>query len=291
VRWFLALGLWCGFVGASGLAVASEPPVEAGTPEERAQALYQEGSTLYSASDYEGAIEKFTAALHEASTTEMTPEVRGALLWNLARAHASAHAFKPDETHLRTAVDIYGRYLAEAEKLGYPAADVAEAREKLATLQEQLAQFEPEPANPAAETAGQEDQPEPTPVGPAKPSPAAKDGSGTSSSGPTVLITLGAIGVAAGAAGIGIGGSFERQARKQVDKYDDPFEREEAFVAEEKAKGRMWMGGGAVLAVAGLAMLITGLVLHRRKRRATALTSTPMFGNGLAGLSLRGSLP
>lgn len=275
------------------------------TPEEQAAALYYEGTTLYAASDYDGAIAKFTQALLVSSETDMSAEIRGALLQNLALAHAKAYGIKRDITHLRTAIDLYDRFLAEADDAGYPDADVEDVEARRGALVELLAQAEAE----AERDPDPDDGPEPGPEvdgedagdEQADGDPEDEDSTGTPlgrdeptrrdkpSKGALGLMATGAVAVAGGAVAIGIGPLFRARAQDQVDAVDDPPEREADFVDAEARKGTAWIISGSVVAAAGVGMLIAGIVMHERGR-STARTARvfPVAGPDLVGVGVGG---
>ena len=160
----MSLSLSVGLSTAASEAIAA-PPDGGAEPEpeptdeeraelERAQKLYEEGSASFSAADYEGAIEKFTAVLRIAETSDsFGHHVRSALLLNLARAHRSQYRIDNELKRLRLALEIYERLLREAEANLYPPEDVAEAEQGRDELKAQIAEREAASETPAPVTA------------------------------------------------------------------------------------------------------------------------------------------
>ncbi|GEM_PF-6055562 len=117
----------------------------------RAEELYLEGSALYTAADYVGAIRAFTDAL-KVVTREggLSPSVRGGLIFNLAQAHIRAHGIDRDLSHLRQARDLYKRLLDEADEIGYTAEDQQRTQMLLDEIEGKLAETAT-PKTPAAQ--------------------------------------------------------------------------------------------------------------------------------------------
>ena len=93
---------------ASEGAPKSAPLVEA-------KALFQEGVVAYGMSNYEEALAKFSEAFAlsmRLADDDQRVKVIHALHFNLARAHAKTYAIDQDPRHLRTAVDLLGKYLS-----------------------------------------------------------------------------------------------------------------------------------------------------------------------------------
>ena len=91
------------------------------TPAQQAQTLFERGVSRYEVSDYPGAIENFTHAYDQSRKIEdaaLRGRVLHALQFNLARAHVKAYGIDEDRQHLRIAIDLFGKYLAEGAELG-----------------------------------------------------------------------------------------------------------------------------------------------------------------------------
>ena len=273
--------------GPAGGAWTLEPsPADSAQPDPETQVrdLYYEGSTLYSAADYAGAIEKFTRALHVATVNKTDPTIRGALLMNLATAHVRSYDIDEDAAHLHKAVHIYGRYLKEAPMLGYPEKDVAEARERKAELEAQLEALKRDKA--PAPVASPDPAQEPAPAAAPADTPAGNRARGLA------LVGVGGGVLAGGIAMLAVGAVFKPRAQKQVDKFNDPPEQEQSFVDDEARKGVIWMATGGAVAAVGIGVLIGGIVDLARAKKASGQTAglhvSPWMGRSTSGLVLRG---
>ena len=109
---------------------------------EQAQVLFKSGVSRYQMSDYNAAIEKFSQAFEfsvEIEDRALRVRVLHALQFNLARAHMKSYGIDKDLSHLRTALDLLGKYLAD-EDLGTDqeaSALATEAREELDAREEE----------------------------------------------------------------------------------------------------------------------------------------------------------
>ena len=102
----------------SGVASSAEPKR---SPLEEAKALFQDGVVAYNMSNYEEALAKFSEAFALSmrfEDEEQRVKVLHALHFNLARAHAKTYAIDQDPRHLRTAVDLLGKYLSVESNTG-----------------------------------------------------------------------------------------------------------------------------------------------------------------------------
>ena len=278
------------------LALAVPATAYAQDPMARAKELYDEGSTLYSAADYNGAIEKFTAALKivTAEGTDAHVAIRGDMLLNIAKAHVNAYDVDADIGHLRAARSIYKRFADEAERgAGYAQTDVDEATSQIDDLQRRIEEWE-EKDRP----------PEPNNNGPQPPTIITKD----SNEADVVRHRSIGIGLIVGGsvltlAGIGAaiwGTTFERFAIESViDEGGDPNRTFDDFTGEEKAYvdqqasfGTVWVGVGIGVAVVGAAGIGVGAwqiaKSNKLKQEGASASLTPVFTRDFAGLSLRG---
>lgn len=284
----LALQLATGPAGGARMFEPSPADPAQPDPETQVRDLYYEGSTLYSAADYAGAIEKFTRALHVATVNKTDPTIRGALLMNLATAHVRSYDIDEDTAHLHKAVHIYRRYLKEAPMLGYPDKDVAEARERKAELEAQLEALKRDkaPAPVAAPDPAQEPAPAAAPADTPADTPAGNKARGLA------LVGVGGGVLAGGIAMLAVGAVFKPRAQKQVDKFNDPPEQEQSFVDDEARKGVIWMASGGAAAAVGLGVLIGGIVDLARAKKASGKTAglhvSPWMGRSTSGLVLSG---
>jgi len=125
------------------------PPAPIAEPEPdpqllKAQRLYREGAARYDLADYEGAI-----VLWIESAALMTDEWRRArMVYNIAEVHLKAHDQGRDPAHLRAARDLYGRFLADVQRLDHGketlSTDVANATVTLERISAQLAALDQE---------------------------------------------------------------------------------------------------------------------------------------------------
>lgn len=255
--------------------VAEPPPEMPEDPEEpqsETERLYYEGAAKYSAADYEGAIDSFTRALSHATQDAASPEIRAALLANLANAHNKQYALDDDPMHLRKAKEIWKRIVDEGEDGLYTAETIAEAQSAIEQLDAKLeahAEAHPEP---------EPDEKDPETVAP-PPEPAQPVDTGADlSKGGAALLGTGLPLLAGGAVLLIYGTRFAPNAQAQVDEIEDPPDREEAFVDDETRRGRLLMGVGAGVAAAGLGLTVAGAVLmatKKKKDKDVALLPSP----------------
>jgi hypothetical protein len=277
-------------LGTPAVALAQEPM-------ERAQELYNEGSSLYSAADYSGAIERFTAALQIVTKVGSDQEhtIRGALLLNIAQSHIHAYEVDADIGHLRTARSIYKRFVDEAFRgAGYEATDVKSANEQHDVLDAQIKEIEAQEKQAAA------NQPAPN-----NPAPPTSDTGGneaeivrTRSIGIGLLV--GGVAVAVAGAGFIIWGSTYRDFAIQSvqEEAGDPAYQLEDFTPKERAHvdqqtrfGSITMGaGGGALAigVVGVALGAWQLAKANKMKAASSASLVPVLNRGYAGFSLSG---
>lgn len=135
--------------GAAAPAPAATPSVVAPAPEPgpdpqllKAQGLYREGAVRYELTDYEGAI-----ALWVEAAALMTDEWRRVrMIYNLAEAHLKAHDLGRDPAHLRSARELYARFLADVQRLDHGqetlSTDVASATIAIDRISDKLAMLD-----------------------------------------------------------------------------------------------------------------------------------------------------
>jgi hypothetical protein len=264
--------------GAFDLSSMSGPADE-DSARERAKRLYTEGSALYSASDYTGAIEKFTEALKAVTlASDLDPGVRGALIFNLGKAHMKAYSIDEDASHLRTARDLFQRHISESRDYGYDEAEIARTQEELATVEAQLAEIEAEATTePEEPTKPGEPAPEDTKKG-------RKRGLGIG------LLVGGSVLFAGGIGMLAFGSGFRKAAEDEVEDPDNPTTEEQDFINQETKKGRVWMGAGGAVMALGVAGIVVGAVflVKAKKNREAKVSIAPMLGNDWAGATIAG---
>ncbi len=124
-----------------GDAEAAQPVLQ--DAETRVRTKYNEGSTLYSAADYTGAISAFTEALQIVTAELHDMNVRGALLLNLAKAHTNAFDVDHDAEHLRQARSIYTRFIGESRNSDVETeTDIKDAQRQIDKIDRQLKKHE-----------------------------------------------------------------------------------------------------------------------------------------------------
>lgn len=103
-----------------------------------------------------------------------------------------------------------------------------------------------------------------------------------------VLIVAGSVTAAAGIAAIGAGAAFKPRAVSQVEDNGVAVDDALSFVNGEIRKGQAWIGVGAGVTAAGLAVLVTGVTLRLRSRRAPKTELTVAGSPGAFVLGVRG---
>lgn len=258
------------------------PPASSGSvedPLEKAEHLYREGSSLYEAADYTGAIQKFTAALTLASAVNANA-IKRSLLWNIAISHERAFAVDGDERHLRQAQILYRQYvglLASDEE-----AARAEATVNLTRVHGLLERASQSPPPPAPDPTSREPEVAQTPHASKR---HLKVGVGLLAPGLTTMVT--------GAVLVGVGAPYEDNAKEQVDMLadlgiprDDPAWGQGAeFVAQERRKGRVLMAVGGSLLGAGTVLVSVGTYYMVKSKRVKlrAVPTTSYFGISIQG--------
>ncbi|MEE9384877.1 MAG: hypothetical protein V3V08_15850 [Nannocystaceae bacterium] len=269
-------------------AVAEEPNTQA-------RILYEHGATLYATADYDGAIEAFTQALKIANAQGAAPRVGGLLLFNIGKAHVKAYEVRRDVSELRQALAIYGRFVDDAkEGAGYAEGDVRDAESEMVTIRAQLAVLERERELARPVGAGQTAEPSP---GTSAVSPATTDTSGRRRPSRSLglgLVVGGGVAMAAGGGLIAYGAGFRAAALDDPgvnSPHDQLTKDEREFVDWEAFKGRLVMGGGGVLAAAGVATAVLGVLQLRAAKRDIESAQVAVAGvvrPGFAGVGITG---
>lgn len=239
------------------------------SPEQQAMELFRQGEEAYGLADYDKALEHFQDA------QSLYPSA--VFHYNIGQCYEALEK-------LEQAVTAYRAYLRSNPN------DAANVERKVETLEDLLAsESKPEPAP----------EPGPTP----EPQPEDKDRKKEFPAG--VLIGLGAAGIVLGGVGLGVGaGVFGTRAGNLSDELDavnngnpDRLTREEAQDLETRGQSAqtlqiVFMSVGGALAVLGTAELISGIILHRKQKKAAesrpSVTAAPVFTTSGAGLSLTG---
>lgn len=229
---------------------ADEPASE--TPLTLARRLYDEGTVAYSASDYDQAIEKFTAALRIISTQDVDvgADTRALLLYNLATAHRKAYEMSRALEHLRKAIDLYDRIEREAPDAGYSADTVMQARDARAALEPTLREQEAKAA--AAQRAAN--------ARPVDPVPRRLILSGATLTG--VGVASSALWIAGIALGLGANRDIEATSRPS-----QAAGRADLFDRGHQADALAISGAvvSSVLVTAGIALLAAGIARKRKR--------------------------
>ena len=137
--------------GASPAARAEAPAEEV----DQLQRLYAQGRARFSASNYAGAIESFTAVMEHMALHGGDAAIRAATLFNLGTCYEKVYAVTRDVTALRQADEAFARYLEEA-RMYNEYTDVVEVEARLTSVKAQLAAID----------GTDEDDPESTPEPP-----------------------------------------------------------------------------------------------------------------------------
>jgi len=267
-------------------------------PMDRARELYTEGESLYSAADYNGAIDKFTEALTLVSKhgSVQDAQVRGLIMFNIAKAHIEAYEVDTQLNHLRQARSIYKRFVTEGEAAGYQATDISEAKAEIERLEIRIAEIEEE-----------QKAPEPSLVGdPEKAGPGVdidKLERAQHAFGLGIGLTVGGVvlvggGIAAVIWGSGVDGYIRDEINKKRDNQgEEPLsvnpvrtDDEKNFADREQVKGNVWLGVGAAALTLGAAGIGVGAwqLSKSKKLKAESVAMVPMIDRDTAGLMFSG---
>jgi tetratricopeptide (TPR) repeat protein len=258
--------------------------------EEPARSLYHEGSTLFEAADYEGAIEKFTEALSLVGDEDQDDmHVRLTLLFNIASAHVRQYEIDQDVEHLRQALALFRRYKEFTQKHG-DLGEELDIEARLSRVEHMLAEVE------------EADEVAPTPA-PVEPEPeqsstdeglewqkARKTGTG--------LVVAGSLATVGGAVLAVVGSRLEPRARGQVDELADmgvPFDHPawqegDEFIAQQQRQGTVMIGAGVAVSLVGLVGVGVGsyYLVKSKKLREHEVSIAPAWGSGTAGIQIGG---
>lgn len=269
------------------------------SPEADAEArtLYQEGTTLFEAADYEGAIEKFTDALNlVGDEDDEDRHTRLTLLFNIASAHEKQYAIDQDPKHLRQAKTLYVRYRDFAKKHG----DIGEELDvetRILRIENELEGLE-EPDEKKVPSGAVQDPPRTGPQSGVDASPADTEQRRKTRNTGTALVVAGSLATVGGVVLSVVGSRLEPRARDQVMQLADmgvPMDHEawaqgDDFIAQERAKGRALIGAGVAVSVVGVVGVGVGsyFLVKSKKLREHEVSITPTWGSGTAGIQIGG---
>ena len=248
--------------------------------------MFIEGVNLYETSDYQGAIDKFTQAYgfsRQIEGEERRGKALHALQFNLARAHLKMHEIDEDAQHIRTAIDLLGKYLDRGDEYGVD-------RDAELLLQQAEAALE------AVNEGGASATPEPASAEEQTPQDPSEQGSGADRADTPSAKKLrvgGYVFVGLAAASLGVMGGGMAMAKKADGDFDTagtsgPFED-----AQRRGKlGNALTISGAVMAgvfaVAGVTVLVVAAKARGRAGRTARVNIAPMTGRAGTGLMLGG---
>ncbi len=273
---------------------AVEQPID---PDEAARALYQEGEAHFRASRYPEAIRSFGKALE--LVQDQTIHAR--LMLNIAAAHQREFEFGGNLLQLQKAKSIYERYLMLADGgLAYPAEDIAEVRAQRDRIERKLDKSRKARLNRRSRT----EQIVSTSVSedPAPPAPVTRPVVPTTGSADderprwlrTVLLAGGSTATVSGLGMLITGATYRGRAERAVedvtggDRNHPLAEEGREFVELAEKRGKVLMGIGTTLAVAGIGGVVLG-VLQIKKSEQQTLTFEPVVGPTSAGVMFSGT--
>lgn len=265
------------------LAQAAAPkPVE--RPPKAALELQQDGDHAYGRGDFARARDLWIDAYRTLPDTSPLVSYRTTLLTLIRDAALHAHDRDGAAGPIKQLIELYETFLVR-----HLPPDSDRRRQYEDELTQMRLRVPPEPIVPAPTSAPPTAEPAPDPDAP--PEPKAPEAAPTPATSPPqavaptrpkwlrpALLAAGSSTLAAGIAALVAGAIFKPRAEGLVSKYDDPPEREAAFVDTEAKKGAIWMGIGGGLSAAGLALLISGAALRSRaqdRSHANALRVAP----------------
>lgn len=252
-------------VSGSALAPAARPQDSA-----RAEALLAQADAARTEERWADAARLFTEA-YDALPVELLEELGEATVRFAVESHRRVAETKGDDASLRAARDLVTRFEGELAALPEP----RPLPEGLSQMRGELeAALEAEPAP----SPGTWQAPPPTPP-PATRDPASMPASTTS----WVLVGVGSAALLAGLATLVWGSRILPIAQRRLDArgpdLDDPL-RDDAYLDENRRRGRLTMGFGGAIAVIGVPLLVWGVVRLTAARRRSPSASA--FGPGRA---------
>jgi hypothetical protein len=252
-------------LSAMALAPAARPQDSA-----RAEALLAQADAARTEERWAEAARLFTEA-YDALPAELLVELGEATVRFAVESHRRVAETTDDDAPRRAARDLVTRFEGELAALAEP----RPLPEGLAQMRGELeAELEAEPAP----SPGTWQAPPPTPP------PRAPDaGSVPASTTSWVLVGVGSAAIVAGLATLVWGSRILPIAQRRLDArgpdLDDPL-RDEAYLDENRRRGRLTMGFGGAIAVIGVPLLVWGVVRLTAARRRSPAAS--LFGPGRA---------
>lgn len=278
----------------AGAAARAEPAAEGpehadSDPLEQAQALYERGRAKFETADYAGAIALWSDAYALVPDDASGGQIKTLLLYNIATARERAFEVSRDLAQLRQARILMEDFEEGLDELyGEGAEAQAERRrvqEKIAELDERIAEHEQatEGASDPVPQPEPEPEPEPSAVDPGTDEPATDAPGRGLVIGGAVSLSLGAAGLGMMAAGLGLG-----SGANDISDLDpnDIAARRDRFDRGRTGNALAIAGGvtAGVLVVTGSVLLALGL----RRKKASAVALRPRVGPQGASVVLRG---
>ncbi|MCA9706440.1 MAG: hypothetical protein KDK70_11375 [Myxococcales bacterium] len=258
--------------GARGEASPDEPAARA------VEALLLEASNHRAVGDPAPMIPRVEQGLEtlDATTVLRDPDLRAALLLELATLHDEAFDRDADLEHLRSARALLDRLVAETELHGYAASLVDEALAARDRVDDRLLGAEAlEPDSPPMTTDGA--------AAPDRGRAPIRTGRGLRITG--WVLGGAALGAAAASlAGLALGASATRTVRGTTAPMDEPTRIE--AIARGHQGNRLALGAGiaaSALLVGSATTLVIGYVLRRRARRGRPTTRRPSDSATISG--------
>ncbi len=285
---------WAG-TGPQPAPEPSKAPAADEAALEEARKLYDEGKARFDTFDYEGAVETWTQAYAKLPPTEAA--IRNRMVYNIATAQEKAFELDNDIQHLRAAVKLLESYLdnykALYERSPETEAEVQKAEDRIAVLEERIAEAEKGQARPPPEIEGESDEQvgwtgDTTPSDPellAKNQRLSREERKTDRILIASYVTLSVGGLFA------LAGTATILGARAVEEEPDPMMMMEETGPDTTETVRGGGIGGLVLGMAGIVAGATllGIGLDRRKKakNGTLVSGGPIMGPGLTGAGVR----
>ncbi|MCR9164925.1 MAG: hypothetical protein ACE37F_30720 [Nannocystaceae bacterium] len=238
-------------VSSTTIQPAQRSPIIAARPADDVQTLHRKGEELYDSGDYGGAREAWVGAYAQVEPTPEQWPYRTTLLSLIVTTTLAEFSAGGDRERVREVATLLDEAL-EAELEEELHALLQGERDRLDPY------LDPEPPPPTAVEAPQDVEPVTSPR---------KEPPERTIPNPVWIAGGGAL-LAGGLAGIIIGSRFTPRAEQMVIDSGMPANEppSSTFLDEERSKGNAWMITGSVLAAAGTAALVVGIVRLVRDR-------------------------